>query len=110
MRIIDRLNSDPYQVLTMRVDGDVVQLAFSYLQTRNQWIMAVQYKQIRIASVAVVNSLNLLLQFKNVLPFGIFVNTEDGFDPYFIDDFTNQRVTIGLLSSSEVDILDSVNR
>lgn len=111
MQIINRLNNSPFQSLNMRSeDGELIQLAFSYAQSQETWTMAVQYLNVRYASIAVVNSPNLLLQQKNVLPFGIFVNTIDGFDPYFIDDFVNGRTTVGLLTSEEVEILDSVNR
>lgn len=103
MRIIDRLNSNTYQSLRMRAEnGEVIELAFSYSPTREQWICAVQYQNIRIAGLAVVNSLNLLVQYKNILPFGLFVNTIDGQDPYFIDDFSNRRAIAALLDSEEV--------
>jgi hypothetical protein len=112
MLIIDRLNDSAYQRLRMRsVDtGLPIDFAFNYNPTQQTWVMALQYENIRVKGLAVVNSINLLLQYKNLIPFGLYVNTDDGFDPYYIDDFVNGRVTIALLDSIEINSVDEIIR
>jgi len=54
-----------------------------------------------------VTSPNILRNYKNILPFGISIITEDGSEPFLIDDFSTGRVGFFVLNKEEVESFES---
>jgi len=73
-----------------------------YKPSQQSWYFNLEYLNTTANGLKLVNSPNVIRNYKNVLPFGISCIVTDGTDPYFIDDFINDRVQIFLLNEAEV--------
>lgn len=104
MKIIDRINSSPQQSFTLLTeeDGQKINCDIRYLPTQRQWILDLQYQDFTLRGIALVNSVNILRNYRNILPFGIGIFTVDGFDPFFVQDFEAGRARFYLLNQSDV--------
>lgn len=92
----------PFQQFdTTSESGVSITFTMRYLPTQLLWSMSIESSEITASNIAVVNSINLLGPFVNNSSFGLFVGTIDNFDPYYIDDFANQRAVFGLLNATE---------
>lgn len=110
MRQIDRLTSSSSQNLTTFTidDGLPISLGFRFLETQNSWIANIGYNEFQLNGYNVVLSPNLLNQFSRLLPFGLAIISDDGYDPYYLDDFETGRVGVYLLSRAEKENVSSI--
>ena len=104
MKLIDSLTSDANQVIRVALDdGSKIDLSLSYLQNQSGWFYSIKYGSIlTINNKRLVNSPNMLRQFKNFLPFGLACLVTDGFEPVYIDDFTKGRALVYVLNATDV--------
>lgn len=109
MKLIDRLNDSANQKFTLNAidSGDQITCVMQYLPTQRGWVLNVSYNGFELNGIAVVNSFNILRNYRNIIPFGLTVTTIDGFDPYYVQDFSSQRAQMYLLSTSEVEELET---
>lgn len=98
------LTSDYKQKYTniLLENGEFFDMYIWYAETQYSWFMNITYGLKVINGIKVITSLNLLNQYKNILPFGISCYTDDMSDPYFINDFENGRAMLYLLNSDEI--------
>jgi len=104
MNLIDRLTDSANQRFTIFTidEGERVECVLKFSASQSLWFLSLTYNDITINNISVVNSPNILRAHKNILPFGLLVIVQDGFDPYFITDFLNERVRMFILSRDEV--------
>lgn len=82
--------------------GIVVGLLLFFLPTQNGWGFNVTYNDFVFNGGFLTNSPNLLRNFRNIIPFGLMCTTTDGYEPEFIEDFIDGRVSLYLLNAAEV--------
>lgn len=82
-------------------NNEQIDFTLTYRPTQQSWYFDMDYEGKRISSKRLTNSPNVLNQLRNSLPFGIMCVVQDGSEPYFIDDFTTDRVQLYLLNNEE---------
>lgn len=101
---IDKLTADPSQQYTLISDsGQSIPFVLRYLPRQQQWVFGVAYGNLTLQGAILTCSPNIMRQYKNIIPFGISVISNDALDPCFIDDFTTGRISIYLLDAAEVE-------
>ncbi len=85
-------------------DGSTVQFEFIYRPAIQRWAVNIIHPKLTLNGFILCASPNCLRPFKNVIPFGLFCQSNDGADPFNIEDFTNGRVTLYVLDQSSGDV------
>jgi len=108
MRYIDRINSTPNQIYTVGLDtGDTFTLELRYMPTQQLWMANIAYGSKKINGIILVVGYNVLRNYKNLIPFGISITSTDGLDPYYLTDFSTQRIKLYVLTASEVSEIEA---
>ena len=107
MRQITEIDSTPRQTLNLVGESNErIKLTLQFRPSQQSWYCDIEYLDFTVNGVKVLNSPNFLRQWKNLLPFGMSCIVADGTDPYFVDDFTNQRAVVNLLTTDEVNTIE----
>ena len=107
MRTLSGLSSSPIQTFRNPLDdGSIVKFVISFRPSVAMWYMDIEYKTFIVKGLRIVNSLNMLCQYKNVIPFGVYINIPDKTEPFLINDFQSGRVIINVLNQTEVNELE----
>lgn len=102
MRLLP-ISDDPNQHLrTPLEDGTNVSLTLRYYPFSERWSVDVKYKDFELNGQKVFNSLNMLYQFSQQIPFGINITVVGGGEPFLIGDFQSGRAQLFILNSEEV--------
>ena len=88
-------------------DATRVDLELIYQGTTERWIMNVAYGAFTANGVGVCCFPNVLRQWRNVIPFGIACVTPNLTDPVNINDFSNGIASLYLLSSDDVEAVET---
>lgn len=83
-------------------DKQSFSLRLSYSFNCQSWYCDIQYKDKIINGIKVVYNDNLLGQYRNILPFGLRCVSDDFRDPFFIDDFSENRCFLIVLENGEI--------
>ena len=106
MITVNNITSDYKQKFNIRLDnGYKLSLSLEYKDNQKAWFYSLTYNTFQLTNQKLVAGISLLYQFKHVLDIDITVWSLDGFDPIFIDDFTNNRCGIEILDRAEADYL-----
>lgn len=102
---IDGFTSNPRQKQTFVLeDGTRVQLTIHFIPMQYGWfITELIYEDFTLNGVRIVNSPNMLHQFRNQIPFGLACFTRGNREPTFQEDFETQASQLYLLTADEVD-------
>lgn len=85
---IDKLSDEGRQNIEFSlINQEIIYFTFYFSYTNNYWYMDVQYKDFILNGLQVVYSDNLLYQYKNILPFGVQVDSKTGLSPITINSF-----------------------
>lgn len=104
MRLLDKLNSNPRQTFSVLAeDGSTVTFSFVYLPSQQCWTVDVLRNDFAVKGIQLQVNPNILRNYRNVIPFGLSVTSEDGYDPYYLDDFDTQRIQVYLMSAADVE-------
>jgi len=108
MKFITELTDDTKQSYTL-VTEDGLKISFSlrYLPTQSSWYFDLSYGDITIYSRKLVLAPNILRRYKNILPFGLGCCSNDLVDPFLLTDFSSGRVQLYLLTSTEVEKIET---
>jgi len=108
MQTITEINNDAKQKLSLVTeDGVTFDFTIEYKPNVLGWFFSLTYEDFTVNNVRLCNFPNLLRQWKNKLPFGIMCTVNDGSEPFLIDDFATDRVQIHLLTTTEVELVES---
>lgn len=88
-------------------DGSLLQLEFVYRPGIQRWTVNVTHPLLTLNGYVLCVSANILRQWRNLIPFGIAVTSSDGYDPVDINDLTNGRVSVFILTAAEVQLAES---
>jgi hypothetical protein len=108
MNLISAITNDANQ--SMRIvldDGSKVDFSLSYKSGQQGWFFSITYAGFSIKNRRMVNSPNLLRNFKNILPFGLACTVSDNLEPIYQDDFSSQRVLLYVLNESDLVTVES---
>jgi len=108
MLTISNINPLPNQKLILTLETkETIIFELRFLPTQNSWQGAITYKNVPTMRFGFVNTVNLLRQFANLIPFGLMCFSEDGYDPFQITDFSINngiapRVTLFILNKTDI--------
>lgn len=103
MQQLNNLSDDANQLVTYVLDdGSTVQMTFVFRPAIGRWTVDVSHSEVTLYGVNVCLSPNMLRQWKNIIPFGIAILSNNGLDPFQITDFIDGTVTVNMLSADEV--------
>lgn len=106
MQILDTISNDAKQKHTILLEKDNSSIVINlvYKPTQLGWFMDVEYetKDFYIYGLRVTTNLNILNQWRNVLPFGIICYCEDAQEPLSVEDFLVCRAHLAVLDEDEV--------
>lgn len=108
MRIITEFTDSPKQTCTLVLENqETVEFNLRYLPTQYSWYFDFTYNDVISNGNKVVLGMNILRSFKHIIPFGLAFQANDGVEPFAIDDFVTNRVTVYLLSKDDVEAMES---
>ena len=101
---ITQLTADPSQHQTFVLpDGTQIDITIQYKDRVLGWFITnLTYGSFTITNYRIVNSPNMLYQFKNQIPFGLQCLTTDGQEITTIQDFELGRASLFILTAAEV--------
>lgn len=106
MQILDTISNDAKQkhTILLEKDNSSIVIRLVYKPTQIGWFMDVEYepKNFAVYGLRITANLNILNQWRNILPFGIICYCEDNYDPLSIEDFLVGRAHLAVLSEEEV--------
>ena len=103
MLYINKISDDPtQQLILIGIASIQITLVLRFMPRIQRWVMDVSYGDWAVKGISVVGGLNLLRQWRNIIPFGISCVCPDNLDPYQITDFANQRAVLFLLDADDV--------
>ncbi|AFC22581.1 hypothetical protein phi1422_0061 [Bdellovibrio phage phi1422] len=100
---VQKITSYPLQKKTLNLpDGSQVRITLAFIPMQLCWVIKeLTYKDFTLNSYTVVTGLNILRQFRNIIPFGIAVKCKENRDPVFVEDFQSEKAEMFLLSKEE---------
>lgn len=103
MKQITDIDSDPRQRFQTQIDGGTLAtFEFWFSDVNIGWYFTVSYEDFASSNLRLVTSPNCLNTYRNLIPFGLACVTDDGYEPWFLDDFVNGRVRVYILNQDEV--------
>lgn len=104
MRIITEFTDNPKQTCTLVLENqETVAFNLRFYETQLSWYFDFTYNDVISNGNKVVLGANILRSFKHIIPFGLAFQANDGVEPFAIDDFVTNRVTVYLLSKADVE-------
>ena len=101
-------NNANQKVAIVTDDGLLVSLTFRFLPSQQMWMYDVSQDTFTANGRTLVVSPNNLMQFRNIINFGLFCRSTDGYEPYKIDDFSSGRVAVFVLNADEVSQVEEI--
>lgn len=103
MLYINKLSSAAYQRSFLTGNpGQRVILTVRYLPSQQMWAMDVETDAFQLYGALITNGPNMLRNYRNLIPFGLLCTTDDGQDPYGLEDFETRYARLFLLNRDEV--------
>lgn len=102
IRVLSTLNDNAYQSVSFVTNvGEDVTLTFRYIPSQQTWFVDVVCDSLTVYGLALTTFVNLLDPYHNLITWGLYVWSKDGFDPYRIDDFTSGRIRVAVIEDLE---------
>lgn len=100
---IINITNDPIQRHTIATDARDVILRLYFIATVQSWFIDVQYGDLAVYGVRLVIGARHLPSAGMPLDFIVGDNLNLGIDPFSIDDFQNERVSLYMLEASDME-------
>lgn len=98
------ISEEPNQNLIFQLDdGTSLSCTLSYYRGQRGWFYSIQYGELLLNSRRIVTSLNMLRQFRDIIPFGLACLTTDGLEPIFKNDFKSGRAALFFLNEEDIE-------
>jgi hypothetical protein len=107
MKKISGLQKIASQKWRTPINDGIIEFRLIYRPAIQMWFIDITFNDFIVKGMRVCQSLNLLHQYKKLLPFGLFIYIADGVEPFLISDFSSERVIIYILDDTEKDSIDS---
>lgn len=103
MRLLSNLTDAADQLMTVPIeDGSLAKLEFFYRPGIQRWSVNISHPLLVINGVNLALSPNILRQWKNLIPFGMAIDSTIGLDPMNAEDFKNGVSLAYIISAAEV--------
>lgn len=101
---VQNIGSDPNQKQTLVLpDGTFIELTIQFVPMQLGWfITELKYGDFELHGVRIVNSPDMLYQFRNQIPFGIACYSNGDREPSLIDDFASDASRLFILTEDDV--------
>jgi len=109
MIILNSLTDYPAQ--RFKVVGEnkeQIAIILRYMPSVQQWRMDISSSNFKSYGLVLVNSPNILRQWKNIISFGLAIGSIDGADPMYLDDFSKGRIVMSILSNDEKNVAEQI--
>jgi len=83
-------------------DGSDLQLEFIYRASIQRWTVDITHPLLNMTGFNLTQGPNILRQWRNLIPFGMAVTSDNGLDPMNPEDFLSGNCQVYILSASEV--------
>lgn len=112
MFLINSISSDPRQSQAFVIeDGSSFFMTVYFRPMQSGWfIERLVYSDFELKGMRVVNSPNMLRQFKNLIPFGLACFSTNNREPQFLEDFSSGASKLYVLTANEVDQFEAFLR
>ena len=108
MNLVTAFTNDYSQLIDLTLeDGSIVNMSLTYVASQQGWFYSITYGSFSVLGMRLITGLNLLRKYRNIIPFGIRVDTSDGYEPVNINDFSSGRITFNLLSALDVQLTET---
>lgn len=108
MQVITTLTNHPNQLHTLVLENnETATFRLYYYGRMQEWYYDLEYKDLTINGAKVVLTPNSLRQFRKIIPFGIAFFADSYVEPFEIEAFSSGRVSMGILTSEEVEQVES---
>lgn len=102
VRVLSTLNDNAYQSVSFDTNaGERVKLIFRYIPSQETWFFDVESDSLTVRGLALTAFVNLLDAYQNKITWGLYVWTQDGYDPWRIDDFVTGRIRVAIIEDLE---------
>lgn len=102
IRILTTLTDNAFQSLSfVTSEGEEVKLTFRYIPSQETWFIDVDCDSITIHGLALQAFVNMLDPYHNLITWGLYVWSKDGFDPWKVDDFSIGRIKVAVIEEFE---------
>ena len=103
MKLITGITSDYKQRAMVQIDdGTTVYLNLVYVQQQTGWFVDILWESKQINGLRLTTSPNLLYKWKNILPFGLMLLTNNNSEPLNLDDFSTSVAQLYLLGTDDL--------
>lgn len=104
MYLIENLTNYPKQKQTILIGDVTINMTLEYKPNQLGWFFTeIAFGDYVLNNVRACTSPCLLYQFKNLIPLGIAISTDQNEEPTLADDFSTGRSRIFILTKEEVD-------
>ena len=110
MKVLDGIRATGVQTIsTFGFEGQEIKLKLYYIPATQRWKADIESGSFILNGVRLYHSPNIMVQYKNVVDFGIalIVNTDKG-DPFLVNDFSSGRCQLYILSKEEVNSVEEL--
>lgn len=103
MQRFNNFSNDADQLVTFPLeDGTSIQIELIFRPGIERWMMNLTHPLLNLKGFNLSVGPNILRSWKNIVPFGIAILSNNGLDPIRSDDFQEGIVTFNMLSEEEV--------
>lgn len=108
MKTLNELTNDYSQKHSVVLENnEEFDFTLRFIEQQEGWFYNIKYgANFEVNGQRLCTGINIIRKWKNILPFGISVNTDDLSEPSFIDDFTSGRVEVVILNQEEVEEIE----
>lgn len=101
---INEINSNPKQRRKVLLPtGESFTLFIEFLPQQYGWfIRDFVFEEIEIHNVRISNNLNILRQYKNIIPFGLACVSIDDREPSLLEDFSSGHSNLLIVTKNEI--------
>lgn len=104
MFYVQDISDYPTQNKTLNLpDGSQIKITVAFVPMQKSWVIRyLEYGNFVVRNLKIVKNPNILRQFKNIIPFGLAIDSTQDRDPMFVQDFLERTFSMYLLSREEV--------
>jgi len=109
MKYVGNITSEAKQnIKLITEDGSKVNFTLEFKPMQEGWFFSFSWGGIfSVNNRRLTTCLNMLRQFREILPFGFACTTTDGYEPIFQDDFIKGRAQFYILNSNDVGAVET---
>lgn len=104
MNLITQITDSPYQTMNVTLpDSTSFSLTIQFVPLQYSWVITnLTYNTFVLNGYKIVNSPNILHQWRNILPFGVSCYSNNNRDPSLQEDFSSGASILYTLDETEV--------